>query len=263
MNRKVTVLSLFIFLMAAAIGCDIVKDKVVLEGSGQTVSMTEDFVGFNRVEAGYSFDVEISQGDEYAIEIRADENFVEYLVITKRGNTLVLDLDEDFSYQFFDGVLEAVITMPELALLRLSGASEATMAGFDSADRFDAFLSGASSLQGDLGAGDILLNLSGSSELSGIYNVKNVDIASSGASEIHLAGSGADLSMDVSGNSLVDLEEFNSQDATVDVSGASEVHLNADGDVNISASGASRVIQSGAGEIGNADTSGASRVERK
>jgi len=263
MIRKMIVLGLFLLLMATSIGCDLVKDMVVLEGSGNIVTLTEDFVGFNRVEAGHAYNIEITQGDEYRIEIRADDNFVEYLDITKRGNTLDLDLDDQFSYQFLDGVLEASITMPELALIRLSGASDAVIGGFDSTSRFEANLSGDSTLVGDLGAGNILLDLSGSSELSGSYAVSIADFSVSGASKIHLTGSGDNVTMDVSGSSLVDLYEFNTRDATVDVSGASEVYLNADGVVDVSASGASRVYQSGNGEIGNASTSGASRVERR
>lgn len=263
MKNKLLVLSLSILILVAAAGCDLVKDVVVLEGSGNVETITEDFIGFYRVEASHTFDVDILQGDEYSVVIRVDENFVDYLDITKRGNTLDIDLKDEFSYKYLDGVFEASITMPELALVRLSGASDGKIDGFNSNDRFEANLSGASSLIGDLGAGDITLDLSGASELSGNYAVDNADLSTSGASKIQLTGSGNDVSVDASGNSTVNLEEFISGDTRVDVSGASEVILNADGTIDVSASGASRLYQTGNGNFGDVSSSGAAGIERR
>jgi hypothetical protein len=263
MKRKLLVLGFCLFLSAATVGCDLVKDMIVLEGSGNVVTISEEFTGFTRVEAGHSFDVEIIQGDEYSVVLHVDENFVDYLDVTKRGNTLDLDLKENYSYQFLDGVLEVTITMPELLLVRLSGASDARMVGFDSNARFEAALSGASSLTGDLGAGDVVADVSGASKLSGKYVVDDTDLTTSGASIIQLSGSGGSLVVDASGNSTVNLEEFVTSDAKVNVSGASEVVLNASETVDVTASGASEVYQTGSGNFGDIDSSGASRVNRK
>lgn len=263
MKEKLLVLGICLFLSTASVGCDLVKDMVVLEGSGNVVTISEEFTGFNRVEAGHSFDVEITQGDEYSVVLRVDENFVDYLDITKRGNTLDLDLKDSYSYQFLDGVLEATIIMPELLLVRLSGAGDARMTGFDSNSRFEAVLSGSSSLTGDLGAGDVVADVSGASELSGRYMVGDINLTTSGASIIQLSGSGSSLVVDASGNSTANLEEFATGDAKVDVSGASEVVLNASGTVDVSANGASKVYQTGSGDFGDMDSSGASRINRK
>jgi hypothetical protein len=263
MRNILLVLSIGFLMVFAVASCDAVKDMVVLEGSGNVETITEDFIGFNRLEASHSFQVTITQGDEYSVVINVDEEFVEYLDITKRGNTLDIDLKDEFNYRMLNGVLEASITMPELVLVRLSGASDAMIDGFDSNVRFEADVSGASSLTGNMGAGDIILNLSGASDLSGKYTVDNVDISASGSSRIQLNGSGRDVAVDASGNSNVNLEEFISEDATVDVSGASEVVLNAGGTVDVSASGASEVYQTGDGEFGDVSTSGASEVEHR
>lgn len=263
MKTKLLLLGFCLLLALASAGCDLVKDMVVLEGSGNVVTLTEEFTGFNRVEASHSFDIDIIQGDEYSVVLRVDENFVDYLDVNKRGNTLDLDLKDEYSYQFLDGVLEASIIMPELLLVRLSGASDATMAGFDSNARFEAALSGDTSLTGDLGAGDFVANVSGASDLSGKYTVDNTDLSASGASSIQLSGSGSDLNVDAAGNSIINLEEFVSEDSSVNVSGASEVTLNAGGKLDVSASGASKVIQTGTGEYGDISSSGASRVDRR
>lgn len=262
MIRKLILLSLICLIAIFSFGCDVVRDMIVLEGSGKIETLTEEFVGFNRVEASHAFEIEINQGDEYSVEIRADEEFVDYLEITKRGNTLDLDLKEGFSYSFVDGVMEASITMPELVLVRLSGASGAEVDGFDSNGRFNAELSGDSTLTGNMGAGSIVLDLSGSSDLSGAYTSSNADLKASGASHIKLSGSGQDVRIDASGDSTVDLVEFVSEDTTVEVSGASEVVINANGTVDVSASGASKVRQVGGGKFGNIESSGVSSIDR-
>jgi hypothetical protein len=263
MLRKLLVFVMGLCAAISIVGCNLVKDTIVLEGSGTVETISEDFTGFYRVEAGHAFDVKIEQGDDYSVEIRVDDNFVDYLDITKRGNTLDIDLKDTYNYRYVDGVLEASITMPELALVRLSGSSDGLIVGFDSTDRFEADISGASLLTGDLGAGDIILNLSGASELSGDYSVDNVDLNASGACRVRLSGSGTDVNVDASGNSRVNLEDFSSEDASVDVSGASEVVLNAGGTVDVDASGASRVYQTGAGNFGDVNLSGASKVESR
>jgi hypothetical protein len=262
MIRNLILLSLICLVAFLSIGCDVVRDMIVLEGSGNIETIEEEWIGFNRVEASHSFDIDIKQGDEYRIEIRVDEEFVDYLEITKRGNTLDLDLKEEFSYRFVDGVLEASITMPELVLVRLSGASHAHVEGFDSKEQFTAELSGSTTLTGNMGAGNIFMDLSGSSDLSGDYTSRDADLKASGASHIMLSGSGKDVRIDASGNSTVDLQDFTSEDATVDVSGASKVVLNASGTVDVSASGASELRQVGEGKFGNIDSSGASSVDR-
>jgi hypothetical protein len=78
---------------------------------------------------------------------------------------------------------------------------------------------------------------------------------------VRLEGRGQDLLLDVSGASHANLEEFTVQDAALDVSGASEVIVNVNGDLNVSASGASDVTYVGSPRLGDIETSGASSIQ--
>jgi hypothetical protein len=262
MKRSYLMLAVLILLITVAAGCGVVKERVFLDGSGNNETITKDYIGFNRLEVSHVFDVDITQGEEYSVVLRVDEEFLDYIDVSKRGNTLDIDLDDKYNYNYKEGLLEASITMPELLYIRQSGASKVSIDGFDSSDRFEADLSGASTLTGDLGAGDVKLGLSGTSKLSGKYNVKNVDLDVSGASKVSLSGSGTDLGLDASGNSILDLSDFMVEDAAIAVSGASEAVVNANGLIDADASGASRVIYLGDGETGDVSTSGASTIQR-
>ena len=263
MFRKLASIVFIFTILLLAVSCDIVRDMVVLEGTGTNTMITEDYIGFDQVEASHSFEIEITQGDEYYVEARVDEAFLDYIEITKRGNTLVFNLKDEYSYRFANGDLEATIIMPQLSLVRLSGASSANVEGFDSNDRFEVELSGSSTFDGNMKTGDFTADVSGASDLFGEYSTGDLDLTASGASEIQMSGAGGSARIDASGSSTVDLENFKSSRADIEASGASEVAVNASETVDVNASGASKVRQYGEGSLGNIDTSGASSVDTR
>jgi hypothetical protein len=214
-----------------------------LTGSGNVVTQEEAISDFDKVDISHSFGVDISQGESFSVVIRIDDNLVEHLQVEKQGSTLKIGLKPDVSI-VSNATLEAEITMPELAGLDLSGASDATISGFKSTNNLTVDLSGASSLRGDIESGDASFDLSGSSDAN-------------------LTGSGGNLTLDASGSSDVDLSEFHVADANLNVSGASTVIVNPSGTLNVEASGASDVYYLGSPSLGSIDASGASIVEPK
>ena len=208
-------------------------------GSGNEVTITPGTSGFDSLDIGHTFEVDIIQSETYNLVITVDDNIEQYLVIDEREGTLVLGLEDNRSYT--NVTLRAQISMPELRALELSGASEAEFSRFESSDPFDLRVSGASEAMGDIEAGDVTIKVSG-------------------ASEVHLHGEGQDLLLEVSGASHVDLEEFTVQDAALAISGASEVIVNVNGDLNVSASGASDGTYVGSPRLGDIETSGASSI---
>ncbi|MFC2053900.1 head GIN domain-containing protein [Chloroflexota bacterium] len=215
----------------------------ILTGSGTVVTREEPITGFDKVDISDSFNVEIHQSEEYKVVIRVDNNLVEYLQVEKQGSTLKIGLKPGIS-MVSNATLEAEITMPELAGLDLSGASDATISGFKSTNNLTVDLSGSSSLGGDIESGDASFDLSGSSDAN-------------------LSGSGGNLTLDASGSSDVDLSEFPVADANLEVRGASTAIVNPSGVLNVEASGASDVYYLGNPSLGNIDASGASSVDHK
>jgi hypothetical protein len=136
------------------------------------------------------------------------------------------------------------VTLPELAALDLSGACQATITSFQSANPFDADVSGASQLRGNIEVGDARFDVSG-------------------ASQVTLRGSAGEVTVDASGASSVDLADFPLANANVKAGGASEVTVNASGMLDVDASGASNVYYAGSPTLGTIDTTGASNVEPK
>jgi hypothetical protein len=143
-----------------------------------------------------------------------------------------------------DDNLEAEITMPILTRVEASGASHVTLIGFDSPQTLRVVASGASSVGGEIQAGEM-------------------SIEASGASSISLAGGAANLVLEVSGASSVDLESFPVTDLRAELSGASSAVVNASGTLDVEASGASELSYLGNPTLGSVNTSGASTVREK
>jgi hypothetical protein len=134
--------------------------------------------------------------------------------------------------------------MPELTGLDLSGASQATIAGFKSSNDLSVDLSGSSSLVGDIEAAKTNFDLSG-------------------GSDANLSGSGQETTIDAAGGSQIDLSDFPVADVTVNAGGGSTATVNSSGKLNADASGASQIYYLGDPILGEIDTSGASTVEHK
>ena len=234
-------------LIVVSLACSLPElpsiSQVSLTGSGNVVTQEEAISDFDKVDISHSFEVDIKQGESFSVVIRVDDNLVEQLQVEKFGSTLKIGLKPDVSI-VSNATLEAEITMPELTGLDISGASNATISGFKSTNNLTVDLSGASSLRGDIEAGDTSFDLSGSSDAN-------------------LTGSGGNLTLDASGSSDVDLSDFPVADAEIDASGASTVTVNASGRLDVEASGASNVYYLGDPSMGTIETSGASSVESK
>jgi len=227
----------------------IVLDKLAggderVTGSGRIV--TEDFNirGFSRLQISNAFQVEVIRSGSYRVGVRVDDNLREHLRVEKRGETLVIGLEPLRSFNLGGATMEAEIHMPDLRGIEVSGASDVRISGFSSGRDFDAKLSGASYLDGEITAQD-------------------VSIDASGASRIRLRGKAEDLRLDVSGASNLDLGDFPVQDADIELSGASEAEVVLSGTLDIHASGASRLYFGGRPTMGRIDLSGASSIKRR
>jgi len=241
---KSTRLILFLVVIFLA-GCTIsIPNMESITGSGNVVSQEVNISGFDMVDISHAFEVDIGQSDTFSVIVRVDDNLVEHLNVVRQGNTLKIGFKPGTAFAFRNATLEAIVTMPELTGLDLSGASQATITSFKSTESLNTDLSGASSLRGDIEAGDTMFDVSGSSNVT-------------------LTGSAGDVNIDASGSSEVDLAGFSVQDANVEASGASRVTVNASGTLDVDASGASTIYYLGSPTMGKVDTSGSSSIKRK
>ena len=262
-KRAVSTLAIVLIIFIAAVAMVALTFFSGTWPFGDTVTREEDFSDFTIVEIGNAFEAEITQSNSYSIKITADENIMEHIQVTKTGETLTIRIKAGIQIQAV--TLKAEITMPELHELRFSGATQGTAKGFSSTHNLVLTLSGASSLDPDISAGEVEINLSGASSLIGTLTASgDAKLIVSGASTVELTGSAEDLDVEeCSGASVLELTNFPVNNAEVNLSGASSGTIKLDGKLDANISGASQLYYIGDATMGNIVTSGGSTVSKK
>jgi len=255
---KIIVAAIAIAVLAVtAAGCSVFGIHV---GSGPIETEDYDYRDFDQVQVSHNFEFDISRADTYKVSVSVRQNLVEDLDISRSGRTLFIRFK---SGNYTNTDARAVINMPEITRLEISGASRGKVTGFQSENRLDIVSSGASKLDLDMGSGDASLEISGASRAEGTLRSGNISMNISGASQCKLNGSAADGDIEVSGASKLHASEFEMQRAEVEASGASEANVLVKGRLDLEASGASTINYYGNPELGRVDVSGASQIHSK
>lgn len=208
--------------------------------------MTFDLRDFDELEVGGIYNVFITQGEDYKIEVKGKDRYKREVLIKQYGNVLEIDmagrkwdllkdLDDEFR-------LDVFITMPGLEKINSKGLSYFEIKDFE-VDDIDIDLGGASSGEMNLDAKELRIYLNG-------------------ASSLDLEGVSKYLEVDVSGAST--LKAYDHESATVEVSasGASNVRVNANRRLSVDANGLSTVRYKGAAEVNVINEDELSTVKR-
>nr|NQU92843.1 DUF2807 domain-containing protein [Bacteroidota bacterium] len=240
MKKQVLLIGAFLVTVFQFWGCD--EGTNIwgqIKGSGNITSIDYSFDGFTRIDASYAFHLTVIQSDTFFVRLSVDDNVVEYLDVLKSGNWLVISLEDDKSYNNVH--LNAEVHMPDIGVLKGSGASAIEMSGFSSAEDFLLELSGASVFSGSLECGDCEMQLSG-------------------ASVVNMNGTCDQLNLEASGASELNMGNFICNTANLYISGATNATIHVTEHLSATLSGASVLRYYGDPEIGNLNISGASTI---
>jgi len=223
-------------------------DKYKSSEVAQMTSKSYELKDFSKISIHDSLEAVVTYGKEYKVVANGTKQDLENIQIIVDDGTLDVANGDwrqrqfCFGLCFFDSV-KLEITLPKLDRLELSGASEAMLNKFDS-DKLEIRLFGASTLDGEVKAKELFLDLSGSSETTLKGEVKKFSIEGSGVSSVSAFDLSADsVSLNLSGASSVDIGISNTIDASL--SGASEVQYFGNPKVNEDLSGASEINKYG------------------
>jgi hypothetical protein len=197
------------------------EDIVQINRSGELVARTFSLKDFDKIEASM-FDVDIQQGDSFAVAISVERNALAYVRVSVENKWLKIGLDPSHSYNMADIVLQAQVTMPNLTDIDLSLSSESTVSGFEN-------------------VADVSISLDLASTLTGNWVTGDCDISLALGSRLALTGAGKDMTLTASGSSKAELAEFQVENVTAHAEGNSMVTVNANGDLDKTADSSSIV----------------------
>ncbi len=151
-----------------------------IKGSGDVETRELDFDGFDEIRLDGAFDVEITFGRGFDLKLTTDDNLFGEMDIYVEDDRLVLDTEENLRPT--EGVL-LEITMPDLVGLKINGAGDILIEGFDG-ERFELNVRGAGDLTIDGRVGSLEVNISGAGDVDAEELVaREVEIGISGAGD--------------------------------------------------------------------------------
>jgi hypothetical protein len=167
--------------------------------AGQDARRTVDARGFTGVSTESGIDVEVTTSADWAVEVSADRQVVDRIVVELRGSTLWIGVPQGMPARarYLASMGRVVIALPVLERLDVTGGSTAGVSIAQPGRDLTVALSRGSILSGTLACGAISLSASNSSvvELSGTAD--RVNLTGSDRAVLKLTGL-ATPSMDAS-----------------------------------------------------------------
>ena len=221
-----------------------------------------DFKDFTRVRVEGALSINITRAETYSVKAFQDPST--NIKIEQSGDALRI-------YRKFDWWLLGLrprphldITMPDLAELMITGASQGEVRGFNNSRDLTLKLTGASHLKVSAIITNILrLDASGASNITGDINSEaGIFFKISGASRVELTGKGYNASIELSGASQARLAGLTLDNVEASISGASSAYIKVNNKLDFNLNGASRLEYAGHPTIGKMRVSGASTLKQ-
>ena len=209
---------------------------------------------FSRVQAGESYQVEVTLGSEESVEIEAPKDLLPHIRAEVHGDTL--DISSDAGYDLTNGQKVLVkVGVKELTGATASGACEMKVNGQVKTANFKASTSGSATLSLSADVRDMDVETSGASHTTLTLTAKSLNVQGSGSAECNVNGQADKSKIELSGASHFN-GGFITTQAEVNASGSSNAELKVLDSLKGQASGASEVRYSGSPKTVDGQTSG-------
>ena len=169
------------------------------KGSGNTAIEKREVSEFSKLDVSHVFQVEVIAQSEYAIEVEADDNLLQFIKTEVRGDTLHIELDERVKTS---NPMRIRISAPDIERIEASGASRVSVSNLKNSE-MAVDTSGASKINVSGETGNVIVDVSGASQIDlGSLAAATANIDASGASKVNVNVTG-ELIADASGASRI------------------------------------------------------------
>lgn len=170
------------------------------------VAQTLDLAGFDRIDISGVYELDVTVGDDFAIELSGGEKEMDRVEASVRDGTLYLERKKQKKRwsRGTDNGVHAVISMPSLLSLDISGVVDGEVDGIDS-ERFELEVSGVGDVELSGECGSFEADVSGVGDLNARdLKCSNVDIEVSGVGSATVYAS-TSVDAEVSGMGNIDV----------------------------------------------------------
>jgi len=236
---------IFLFSVLPALifnSCNIVGGKRI-RGNGDIKTETRDERGFQSMEIGGAIKVFVKQDSAYSVKVEADANLQQHIETYMQKNTLVIRPENGHNLRPTNSI-KVYVSGPSFRHFQVSGASS-----IRSESRI-------------ISADELYIDLSGASSANMDIKSPRVGLEMTGASTATLTGETKELSVEGTGASHANCFGLLSENAKVDLTGASGAEVFASVKLDASATGASNIRYRGNASIVGQNVSGAASVKK-
>ncbi|MBL7739541.1 MAG: DUF2807 domain-containing protein [Chitinophagaceae bacterium] len=213
-----------------------------IDGNGHVVSQPRSISNFDAVDVSSAIHLYIKQDSFFSVKVETDENLQQYIIVGEDKGTLYIKQEDNTSLDA-TGKIKVYVSAPVFKSVEASGACQVKGEGtLSSPDGLDVRVSGASGLELDVETPKVTADMSG-------------------ASNITLRGKTRDLFIKGGGASHAKCFDLLSENADVDVSGASNADVSASVKLDAEASGASDIRYKGSPSV-HENKSGAGNIKK-
>jgi len=202
------------------------------------------FTDYSGLQVSGDFDVFVRFSDtEERIEIEANTNLQDKIIVSKGGNTLKIRLENNVSVRG-NATMKAYITTRNLDDYTISG---------------DSYVE----LENTYTGNTVTIDVTGDSRFTGELEVNRLLVDLKGDSEIDVFGTANTLDADLSGDSELKDFDMSVQNLIIKLSGDSEAFLSVTETIDVDASGDSVLNYRGEAEIIRQRLSGDSKIQKR
>jgi hypothetical protein len=238
MKKLYSIVLLFIAAMSFSVlsscrfGC--------IKGSGHQVTENHKVSDFTRLDISGGFKIALKQDSSLTVSVTADDNLMKYIHINSDGDRLRI-----YSKKTVCGSGETILNIgvKNLETIKVSGGINLVT-------------------DGKLNTKDLHLELSGASRLDMDLNAANVLTEGSGSTDMTLRGQATSHKIEFSGSSKVKAIDFVVGSYDIETTGASDCTVNVLKDLNVNTTGAADVKYRGNPTSVNARKTGAGSVTK-
>lgn len=235
-------LLLFLFVAAVTLSSCFINGGKRVRGNGTIKTISRDEKGFENIEVGGALKVYIKQDSNYSVNVEADENLQDHIEVFVNKTTLVIRQEKGYNLRPSKSI-KIYVSAPVFRHLGVSGASN-----IYTENRLSS-------------SGEMYIDASGASNVEADIKCPKVSVEVTGASNATLTGETKDLVIDGTGASNAKCYNLMSENADVEVSGASNAQVFASIKIDAHASGASDIRYKGNASISQ-NVSGAGSVKK-
>lgn len=220
------------------------KDRDTFERIGGEVRDFE-IDDFSRIEVSGNFDVVITQGRTFDVQLKGGDRYLKRAYVKKFGDILEVSYKDSRSNPLRElkrkNTIKVLITLPELRAIKGDGTAQFTINDFD--------------------AKELKVELSGTSRVDMEVEVESLDLDLTGLTKVTMSGQAEYCDMRLTGAAAVRAYDFSMAVGNVSAQGGASARVRVTDKLYVEASGMSNVKYRGEAEV-TVDNKGLSSVRR-